>query len=394
MPQDVDGLKKKLEGLKVALAHDYLVQEGGAERVLSAFQKLFPKAPTFVIAHNPKRSHPDFRGKDIRTSFLDKWPMARSRTPWYLPLLPVAVEHLDFSGFDLVLSSSSSFAKGIIVPTHTKHVCYLHTTTRFLWEHRINYLADLQVPNAVRTFLPLVLHRLRQWDRLAAERPDAFLTNSQTSRARIKRHYGRDASVIYPPVEIEKIPMSRHEGDYWLAGGRLVPYKRFDLIVKAFSMLNMPLVIFGVGPELQKLKEMAGPKTKFVGLVDDEEKTRLYRYARGFIYPQVEDFGITAVEAMAAGRPIIAFGQGGATETVVPGKTGTFIEAQTWEDIGDAVIRHHPGDFDPLAIRQHAEKFSMANFQNNLMTHLARVLDLEEQAEEDDLAPTYATYFD
>ena len=393
MTTDLDVLKNKLQNMRVALAHDYLVQEGGAERVLAAFQRLFPNAPTFVIAHNPKRTHNDFRGKDIRTSFLNKWPLARSHTPWYLPFLPVAVEHLDFSGYDLVISSSSSFAKGIIVPANTTHICYLHTTTRFLWEHRINYLADLQVPNAVRTILPWLLHRMRQWDRLAAERPDAFLTNSETSRARIKRHYGRDATVVHPPVEVERIPMSRHEGDYWLAGGRLVAYKRFDLIVKAFSMLNMPLVIFGVGPELDKLKDMAGPKTKFVGLVNDEEKTRLYRYARGFIYPQVEDFGITAVEAMAAGRPVIAFGQGGAAETVVPGKTGTYIDAQTWEDIGDAVIRHRASDFDPAVIRQHAEKFSSANFQNALIKEIARILKMETETEED-LTPAYATYFD
>lgn len=393
MNKDSEALKKQLGGLKVALAHDYLVQEGGAERVLASFQKLFPQAPTFVIAHNPHRTHDDFRGKDIRTSFLNSWPLAKSRTPWYLPMLPIAVEHLDFSGFDLVLSSSSSFAKGVIVPTNTTHICYLHTTTRFLWEHRINYLADLQVPSAIRTALPWLLHRLRQWDKMAADRPDALLTNSQTSRARIRRHYGREATVVYPPVEVERIPLSRHEGEFWLAGGRLVAYKRFDLIVKAFAMLNMPLVVFGVGPELQNLKDIAGPKTKFVGLVSDDEKTRLYRYAKGFVYPQVEDFGITAVEAMAAGRPVIAFGKGGAAETVVPGKTGTYIDAQTWEDIGDAIIRHRASDFDPNAIRQHAEKFSSAKFQDNLLEQIARILKLGNEAEED-LVPTYATYFD
>ncbi len=378
-----ENIKNKLGNLRIALVHDYLVQDGGAERVFWAFNKIFPTADCHVLLHNPKITHQDFSGKKINTSFLQKWPLAKRYYQWYLPLMPLAAEHLDFSDYDLVISSSSSFAKGIIVPAHAKHLCYLHTPTRFLWENRINYLADLPHPSFVRAGLPWVLHKLRGWDKQASERADVMLTNSQTSRRRILRYYHRDAEVIHPPVDTEHIPLSRHDGEYWLAGGRLVPYKRFDLIVKAFAKLNIPLVVFGTGPELNKLKNMAGKRTKFVGNVDDQEKTRLYRRAIGCINPQIEDFGITAVEAMAAGRPVIAYGIGGAAETVLPGKTGKFIAMQTWEDIGDAVIRHKPQDYDPKQIRAFAENFSYENFEKKFLQAIASMLKLEDPIEEE-----------
>ncbi|MFA6504366.1 MAG: glycosyltransferase, partial [Patescibacteria group bacterium] len=239
MQSDVKKIKDELSKMRIALVHDYLVQDGGAERVLAAFQRIFPKAKTHVTVYNPKLSHPDFKDKTIVTSFLNNWPLAKSHYQWYLPILPIAVEHLDLSGYDLIISSSSSFAKGVIAPAGSKHFCYMHTPTRFLWEQRIGYLADLPQPKVIRNVLPWLLHRLRVWDKIAADRPDFLIINSETSRQRIKRHYNRDAGVIHPPVDVERIPMSRHPGEYWLAGGRLVAYKKFDLIVKAFSKLNM-----------------------------------------------------------------------------------------------------------------------------------------------------------
>lgn len=389
----MEEIRDKIQQQRVALVHDYLVQDGGAERVFSAFQRIFPKAQPFVLIHNPKHTPPDFKGKHINTSFLNNWPLAKSKYQWYLPLLPLAAEQLDFSNYDLVISSSSSFAKGIIVPPHSTHICYAHTTTRFLWEDRIGYLADLPQPAIVRSILPFYLHSLRSWDRMAAERPDVLLTNSQTSRLRILRHYRRDSQVIYPPADIDQIPLSKHPGDYWLAGGRLVAYKRFDLVVKAFAKLNLPLIVFGVGPELEKLKKMAGKRTKFVGKVHEQEKSRLYRHAIGFINPQVEDFGITTIEAMAAGRPIIAYGLGGAAETVIPGRTGVFIEAQSWEDIGDAVIRHKPADYDPKNIRAHAENFSFNSFQEKILKCVARHTNITSD-EPALIGDMYAQYFD
>jgi glycosyltransferase involved in cell wall biosynthesis len=350
----------------VALVHDYLVQDGGAERVLGVLQEMYPDAPTYVLIHDPDPCHAQFRTRAIRTSFLNHWPFARRAYEWYLPLMPIAIEHLDLSGFDLVISSSISFAKGVIAAPESLHICYCHTPTRFLWQERIGYLNDLPQPRFIRMLLPPLLHGLRQWDRLAAERPDIMITNSETSRRRINRYYGRDAHVIYPPVDVSAIPVAGGPGRYWLAGGRLVGYKRFDLVVKAFAKLNLPLKVFGIGPELRKLRTIAGPKTDFLGHVTDIKKAELYRDAIGFVSPQMEDFGITVIEAMAAGRPVITYGQGGAKETVIPGVTGVHLETQTWEDIGDAVIRFDASAYDAKAIRAHAETFSTDRFKTKM----------------------------
>jgi glycosyltransferase involved in cell wall biosynthesis len=349
---------------RIALVHDYLLQDGGGERVLAVFQEMFPDAPTFTLFYDPERAHPSFKTKDIRTSLLQRWPFTRRHEPWTLPFMPMAIEHLDLTGYDLVISSSSSFAKGVIAAPGAHHVCYLHTPTRFLWQDRRSYVNDLPKPRLVKNLLPMVLHRLRLWDRLAAERPDTVVTNSQTSGRRIRRYYGRDAYVIFPPVDVASIPFSPSSTNtYWLTGGRLVGYKRFDLTVKAFAKLNLPLKVFGTGPALRRLKSMAGPRTEFLGRINDEQKHQLYQHAIGFIHPQVEDFGITAIEAMAAGKPVIAFGEGGASETVKDGVTGRLIEAQTWEDIGDAVIRFDAKRYDPAVIRAHAETFSTDRFK-------------------------------
>ncbi len=360
--------------LRVALAHDYLIQDGGAERVLAALQEMFPDAPTYVLVHDATRVHPSFGSRDIRTSFLQRLPFAPRLYQWYLPLMPTAVEYLDISGYDLVISSSSSFAKGVILPPETMHICYCHTPTRFLWEDRIGYLNDLPQPRIMRAILPFLLHDLRTWDRLAAERPDHLVTNSRVSQTRIKRYYGRDAEIVHPPVDVDRITPNGSTGSYWLAGGRLVGYKKFDLIVKAFAKLDLPLKIFGIGPEKKKLHAIAGPKTEFLGHVDDETKIALYQNCIGFIHPQVEDFGIAAVEAMAAGKPVIAYGRGGGAETVVKDETGVFIEAQTWVDIGDAVIRFDPRAYDPTRIRAHALTFSKERFRTAMRAFIERTL--------------------
>jgi glycosyltransferase involved in cell wall biosynthesis len=363
MQQPIPFLRKPGDAPRIALVHDYLIQDGGAERVFDVLRECYPEAPIFTLFFDEDRTRSSFRGADVRTSMLQKWPLIRGREEWTLPFMPMAIEHLDFSGFDAVISSSSSFAKGIITPPGAVHVCYLHTPTRFLWEDRVSYVNDLPQPKAIKRFLPYVLQKLRQWDRLAAERPDALLTNSETSRRRILRYYGRDALVLPPPVDVAKITRANSPGSFWLTGGRLVGYKRFDLTVRAFAKLNLPLKVYGIGPELERLKTIAGQRTEFLGRIRDEEKVRLYEQAIGFVNPQVEDFGITAVEAMAAGRPVIAYGVGGARETVIPGVTGEFIEAQTWEDIADAVIRFDASRYNPVAIRAHAETFSKERFK-------------------------------
>lgn len=350
--------------MKIALVHDYLIQDGGAERVLLALHELYPEAPIFTLFHRADLSHPSFRGADIRPSPLNRWPFARSHYAWYLPLMAQAVENFDLSAFDLVISSSSSFAKGVIVAPQSTHVCYCHTPTRFLWQERHGYVNELPQPQLIKSLLPSFLHGLRQWDRLAAERPDVVLTNSRTSQERIRRYYHRASSVIPPPVDVSSIPLSAHAGSYWLAGGRFVGYKRFDLIVRAFAKLNLPLKIFGNGPEEAKLRAMAGPKTEFLGRIDERTKIDLYGRAIAFLHPQVEDFGITAVEVMAAGKPVIAFGKGGATETIIDGINGQFLETQCWEDIGNAVIRFDPSRYQPHLIRAQAEPFAKEKFHD------------------------------
>ncbi len=362
---------------RIALVHDYLVQDGGAERTLLALHEMFPRAPIYTLFHDPERTHAGFKHADIRPSRLQNLPFAARHYQWYLPLMPEAIESLDLTGYNLVISSSSSFAKGALADPQAFHMCYLHTPTRFLWQERVGYVNELPRPRLVKMLLPPFLHKLRQWDRLAADRPDVLLTNSHVSQARIRRYYQRESTIVEPPVDIERIQVSTRPGQFWLTGGRLVAYKRFDLVVSAFAKLNMPLKIFGDGPEYPKLRRMAGPKTEFLGHISEDVKIELFQNAIAFLHPQLEDFGITAVEAMAAGKPIIAFGQGGAAETVLDGVTGQFFEIQCWEDIGNAAIRFDPSRYDPKRIRAHAERYSKKHFQERIRAlideHMTRV---------------------
>lgn len=348
--------------MRIALVHDYLIQDGGAERVLLALHEMYPDAPIFTLFHDPKQTHAGFERAQIITSPLNNRPFAPRYYQWYLPFMAHAVESFDLSDFDVVISNSSSFAKGAIAAPHATHICYCHTPTRFLWQDRLGYVNDLPQSWAIKQILPAFLHRLRQWDHLAAERPDILLTNSSTSQLRIRRYYKREAQIVHPPVDIDRIPCGAQNGTYWLSGGRLVPYKRFDLIVQAFNSLRLPLRIFGTGPEEQRLRRLAKPNVELVGRVTEDQKFSLYGDAIGFVHPQIEDFGITAVEAMAAGKPVIAYGKGGATETVLPGVTGEHFPVQCWQDIAESVLQFKPASYDPIRIRSHAEKFSKARF--------------------------------
>lgn len=357
--------------MRIALVHDYLMQDGGAERTVLALHRLFPDAPIFTLFYDQSRVHPDFKKAHIIPSFLNRFPFAPQKYQWYLPLMPHATESIDLTGYDVILSSSSSMIKGIIAPPGSIHICYCHNPTRFLWQERHGYVNDLPQPGIVKRLLPFYLHHLRQWDILAADRPDVMLTNSKTSQERIRRFYRREAKVIFPPVDTHLIQASGDHKGYWLIGGRLVGYKRFDLAVTAFARLNLPLKVFGIGPEEKRLRALAGPKTEFVGAVDEQTKFALYKDAIGFLYPHVEDFGITAIEAMAAGKPVIAYGKGGITETVVEGKTGTFFHVQSWEAIANAVLRFDPKQFSHTEIRAHAEQFSQQQFADAIQQAIA-----------------------
>lgn len=355
--------------MKIALVHDHLAQDGGAEKVLQAFQEIWPDAPTYVIVHNPKQANAAFKGKDIRTSFLQHWPFGVKHYQWYFPMMPSAVESYDLMDYDVVLSSTASYAKGVITKPETLHICYCHTPTRYLWSDTHTYVQELEAARLVKWMLPFFLTYVRLWDKMAAARVDQFIANSKLVQDRISKYYKADSAVIYPPVSLDKFSAGAVK-DYFLAGGRLVPYKRFDLVVEAFNHLGRKLVIYGDGPELKALKAMAADNVEFIGRVSDEKLAELYQGAKAFINPQVEDFGITMVEAMAAGRPIIAYRAGGAKEIIIPGETGEFFDYQTWEDLADAIVRFQPEQYSSDRIRQRAEEFSLTRFKQDMKNYV------------------------
>ncbi len=365
--------------MKVALVHDHLTQEGGAEKVLNVFQEIFPGAPTYTLVYDADKVNGMFRGKDIRTSFLQKMPGGVKKYQWYLPFMPLATEKYDLSEYDVVLSSCSAFAKGAITLPRTAHVCYCHTPTRYLWSDTHSYVQELHYPWLIKKTIPLVLSRLRQWDRLAAERVDFFIANSNTVKERISKYYQSPSDIIYPPVETGKFRISE-PGNFFLAGGRLVAYKRFDLVIQAFNQLGLPLKIFGSGPQMDDLRKMAKKNIRFLGRVSEDKKARLYSRCLAYIHPQEEDFGITAVEAMAAGRPVIAYGAGGAKETVVEGSTGQFIEEQDWAELADTIVRFEHRRYDPETIREHALKFDVSVFKDKIAGYVKKAYNDKKYA--------------
>ena len=351
--------------MKLALVHDHLIQDGGAEKVLDVLQELWPQAPTYTLFFDPKK-FPNFAGRDIRTSFLQRMPLALTKYQWYITLMPTATEQYDLSDYDVIVSSTSAFAKGIITRPGATHICYCHTPTRYLWSDTHSYLEELRVPKIVKSLLPPVLSRLRAWDQQAAARVDYFIANSETVRQRIQKYYRRDAHVIFPPVDTHRFHLSPRPKNYFLAGGRLVAYKRFDLIIDACNKTGLPLKIFGSGPVESDLRGRAESNIEFLGKVSDEEKQKLYADALAFINPQEEDFGITPVESLASGRPVIAYRKGGATEIIQEGLNGEFIETQTWEELADHLIRFDASRYQPHQVKTSAERFGRERFKTEL----------------------------
>jgi len=357
--------EKEHTNMKVALVHDYLSQDGGAERVLKAMHEIWPEAPIFVLFHD-KEKIDYIPAENIRQSFIAKLPFAKKYYQWYLPLMPLATEKYYLKDFDVVISSTSAFAKGVIVQPDTIHISYCHTPPRYLWADTHEYVADLNCGPIIKKFLPGIIHKLRMWDKMSADRVDHFIANSETVKRRITKYYRRESEVIYPPVDTNKFFISEKIGDYFVAGGRLVPYKRLDLVVKVFNRLKIPLKIFGIGPEMKRLQKMAKPNIEFLGKISEEKKAELLSQAKAFIHPQVEDFGLTPIEAMASGRPVIAYGQGGASETIISGQTGIFLHTQNWENLLDTVLNFNAGNWDGKKIRGHALKFDTINFKQKL----------------------------
>ncbi|HWI54825.1 MAG TPA: glycosyltransferase [Desulfobacteria bacterium] len=359
--------------MKTAIVVDWLTQMGGAERVVLAIKELFPEAPIFATVYNPDTVDKVFHNMDIRTSFIQKLPGAKKSYQKYLPLMPTAVEQFDLGEFDLVLSSSSSVAKGILTRAEAVHVCYCHTPMRYAWDFYQEYLNGPDVGTLKRKLIPWLMNYLRMWDRLTADRVDYFIANSANVARRIKKHYHRDSVVINPPVEASFFKPGDTDGDYFLVVSRLVPYKRVDIAIEACNELGLPLRVIGTGPEFDRLKGMAGPTVKMMGRLSEEDIKAHYSQCRAFLFPGEEDFGITPLEAQASGRPVIAFGKGGAVETVVEGETGLFFAEQTADSLKNGIKRFENTGFDRKVIRQHAEKYDKVSFQNALKAFLGSI---------------------
>ncbi len=350
--------------MRVALVHDYLNQYGGAERVLEALHELFPEAPVYTSMYAAERLPSFYRSWDIRTTWLQRLPGVHRRHQLYLPFYPVAFSRLHLDDVDLVVSSSSAFAKSVGIGPQTLHICYCHSPMRFAWDFA-TYAEREDVPRLARVLLAPFMAWLRRWDRTTAQRIHFIVANSQTVAERIRRYWGRQAIVIHPPVTIDRVqpvPPDQVE-DYFLVVSRLVHYKRLDLVIEACNRLQLPLKIVGDGRARQALERLAGPTVQFLGSIPDEEKFALYARCRAAIFPAEDDFGIAQVEVQAAGRPAIAFGRGGARETVIDGVTGILFHEQTVDALIAALRRFERLSFDPSTIRRHAERFRPERFK-------------------------------
>jgi glycosyltransferase involved in cell wall biosynthesis len=354
--------------MRIALVHDWLTNFAGAERVLVSLHELFPQAPIYTSVYCPEE-FPQLAEADVRTSFLQKIPLARSRHQAFPLLRTVAFEGFDLSEYDVVISSSHAEGKGVITRPGTLHICYCYTPIRYYWSGYHHYLNNPRygiLNPLIKTIMPYLTNYLRLWDRCAADRVDLFVAISNYIAQRIQKYYRREASVIYPPVNTSWLRISPDIDDYFLLAGRLIPYKRADIVVEAFNRLGLPLKIVGTGSELQSLKDMAGPNIEFLGRIGDEDLGEMYSRCRALIFPQEEDFGIVPLEAMAAGRPVIAYRSGGALETVADGETGVFFERQDAQSLIDAVRDFDPDRFDPEKLRKHAQGFDVSVFKDRI----------------------------
>ena len=352
--------------MKIALVHDFLVKLGGAERVLKVLADLFPGAPIYTLLYDEKKVGAVFPKKRVVTSGAQKWPGFIRRRPRYLlPFLPVEIEKFDLSEFDLVLSSNSAFAHGIVPALETYHLCYCHSPMRFAWDWYHQYIGEQKVGPLRRMAVRKLMKKIRLWDRVAADRVDKFVANSSNVKKRLQKYYRRDSEVIYPPVEVERFKVSKKNEDYFLLVSTLSPYKRVDLAVKLFNKIGRKLVIIGEGSARKDLQKMAAKNIDFLGFKSDETVKDYLENCRALIFPGEEDFGIAPVEAMACGKPVLALAKGGALETITPGVNGEFFYTDMVDSMEDGLARLLVNErkYRPLKIREQAEKFSRERFE-------------------------------
>ncbi len=364
--------------MKIAFVCDWLTGMRGGEKCLQAMCGVYPDADIFTLVHYPENFSGQFDKHTVHTSFIQKMPGNGRTFRRWLPLFPKAIESFDLTGYDLVLSFSHCVAKGAIVPEHIPHICYCHTPMRYAWDMRLSYLAKMN-PLKKRA-VSLLLDRLQKWDRSTADRVSHFIANSQHVRQRIDHCYGRDAKVIYPPVDIERFNMSSQNDGYYLAFSAMVRYKRIDLAIEVFNQNRKRLIVAGSGPDYHRLKEMAKPNIEFILNPDDQTVEQLYAECKALIFPGEEDFGIVPLEAQACGKPVIAYGKGGALETVVGmdelNPTGVFFKNQTVAGLQSAVDFFEGSEtlFIPQNCRQNAERFGRTRYKSEMTEFVQSIM--------------------
>jgi glycosyltransferase involved in cell wall biosynthesis len=359
--------------LNIVLVQDWLTGMRGGEKVLEVFCELFPHATVVTLLHNKGSVSPTIERHHIVTSFIDRLPLKSARYRNYLPLFPLAIESIDFSEFDLVISSSHAVAKGATPAPGALHICYCHTPMRYVWELFDEYFGPGKAGFLTRTAMSFVAPRLRAWDIRSTTRVHHFVANSRNVAERIRQYYRRPADVIYPPVNMSQFALSERDEGYYLVVSALVPYKRVDLAIHATGQLGERLVVVGTGPEMNNLKTLAHKGVEFLGWKSDDELADLYAGCRALIFPGIEDFGIVPLEAMASGKPVVAFGAGGALETVVQDSdcpTGLFFREQSVGALKDALRRLPSVRFDPAGIRTHAMRFDRSIFKENIRRYV------------------------
>lgn len=355
--------------LRVALVQDWLTGMRGGEKVLEVLCELYPTATLFTLLHNKGAMSDVIERMEIRTSFIQNLPFKEERYRNYLPLFPRAIESFDFSEYDLIISTSHCVAKGARPRDGALHICYCHTPMRYVWEMYDEYFGPGRAGLVTRTAMRIFRPRLQEWDVRSSDRVHYFIANSENVARRIQSYYGRDSEVIHAPVDCSLFAVTGRDEGYYLIVSALVPYKRVDLAIEAAKRLGARLVVVGTGPDMEKLKKRAGPSTEFLGWRSATELAKLYAGCRALIFPGVEDFGIVPLEAMASGKPVIAFGKGGALETVIDrqeGGTGIFFYDQTVDALIEAIRKLERYHFDQNFIRKHAEKFDRAVFSSSI----------------------------
>jgi glycosyltransferase involved in cell wall biosynthesis len=359
-----------MENVKVALVHDWLTGRRGGEKVLEVFSEVFPEAPIYTLIHFPGSQHAELEQKRIETSFIQRLPFLKKRYRSYLPLFPLAVELFDLQEYDILISTSHCVAKGAIPRPDAMHISYIFSPMRYAWNQYFAYFASNRLGWLSRWTIPPVIHRLRVWDTVSCHRVDDFVADSRAVAERIAKYYGRSADVIYPPVDTAFFQPGGSGEGYYLIVSALVPYKRIDLALEVFKERKETLKIVGQGPEFKRLKQLAPPNVEFMGSLSDPELLEVYQKSRALIMPGEEDFGINSLESQACGVPVIAYGRGGATETVIAGKTGHFFSDLSPASLAKALDKFQTLDFNRAEIRHNAERFSRENFKSSVSSYL------------------------